>query len=197
MVLWPVDLGEIRYNTLMELAQLVNAAATGDRRAWNRLAARLEPRLSRWFASRLHGFERDALVQDTLIVIWNKLPHFEMRGEAAFMSWVYKIANYVALAALRQAEQERNHAGQLGHIVRTPSTRFSSLLIRAERIEMALREADELPASYRLAIENMVDGGDARDLAKRAGIEWSSARRQISRAVKRLRERLRPDTQKS
>lgn len=174
----------------MELAQLVDAAAKGDQRAWVRLVARISPRLSRWFALRLPGFERELLVQDTLIVIWNKLHDFELRSEAAFNSWMYKIANFVALAALRQAEQDRNRKQQLRQVIRSPSKQLTSIVRRGERIEMVMREVENLPASYRLAIENLVDGGDAKTLAKRAGVEYSSARKQLSRALGRLRERL-------
>jgi DNA-directed RNA polymerase specialized sigma24 family protein len=188
---------EIRYSSPMTFAELVTAAAAGDQRAWKRMAARLESPLGRWFAARLHGFDNDALVQDTLIILWKKLPDFEMRSEAAFFRWMYRIANHVALAALRQAAQENKRTRALGQMVRAPSTRLSSLLFRAERIEMVLREAGDLPNSYRRAIETMLAGGDARDLARDAEIEWSSARRQMSRALQRLRERLRPSTPES
>jgi RNA polymerase sigma factor (sigma-70 family) len=191
------DIVAIRYGLLMELAKVVNAAATGDERAWRRLAARLMPRLHRRFGSRLHGFDRDALVQDTLIVVWNKLPDFEMRSDAAFMRWVYKIAQFMVLAALRQREHEARLLQALAREDQAPGTWLDSLVARAERVEMVLREADKLPESYRRAIENMIDGGDDRDLAKRAGIELGSARRAMSRAVGRLRERLRPDTRNS
>lgn len=173
---------------------IIRGAATGDRHAWQSLASHIAPKLRRFFVSRYSRFDADDLVQDTIFIVWEKLPNFELRSEAAFMSWLRKIATYVGLAALRQHKHERNLARALGQVERTPSTRQSSRLDRAARLEQVLREVDKLPQSYRRAVENMLDDGDARDLAERAGIEWVSARVLEHRTRALLRRRLRPST---
>jgi RNA polymerase sigma factor (sigma-70 family) len=181
----------------MGIEQLVEAAAAGDQRAWNRLATRLWPRLRGWFKSRVSGCDSDVLVQDTLIVMWKKLPNFEMRSEEAFMSWTFKIARFAALAALRQMEREAKQAQALGRDVRAPSPGLNTRLERAERIALIAREVDKMPDSIRRAVENMLDGGDARDLAERANLEWSSARSLESRARAQLRKRIRSPSSSS
>ncbi len=181
----------------MELDDLVRAAASGDERAWARMARLLSPRLRGYFVARCRGLDSKDLIQDTLMVVSTKLPDFEMRSEAAFIAWVHKIAQFVALAALRQLDQTEKLSKRLGQNERTPSPKLSTLLDRAERLEMVLREVKNLPASYRLAIENVLDDGDAKDLAALAGIERVSARVTESRAFARLRERLRPSTPNS
>lgn len=175
----------------MSFEQLVAAAAAGDQRAWSRLATLLWPRLRRWFATRVSGWDSDLLVQDTLIVVWKKLSSFEMRSEEAFMRWTFNIARYAALAALRQMEREAKRAQASGRDVRAPSPGLQTRLEQAERIAMIVREVDKMPDSQRRAIENMLDGGDAKDLAKLANVEWSSARSLESRARARLRKRMR------
>lgn len=178
----------------MDIRQLVEGATAGDQRAWKQLSARLWPRLRAWFAARVSCCDSDLLVQDTLIVMWKKLPEFEMRSEAAFMSWTFKVANFAALATLRQLKREDALTERLGLLVRTPSPRLSSLADRAERIELVLREVDNMPRSERRAVQNMLDGGSARDLAALANIEYSSARSLESRACARLRKRFREAT---
>lgn len=180
----------------MEIEQLVISAATGDRRAWRALERYLRPKLRSWFASRFRDLDRDDLAQDTLLAIWNKLPSFEMRHEAALMAWVFKIAKFKALAALR----EREHRDKIeieveaaGKRPRTP-TGLISHIYRAERIDRVRRTADEFPPSLRMAATNMLAGGDTDELAKLANIKLDSARRQENRALERLRERLRPGT---
>jgi DNA-directed RNA polymerase specialized sigma24 family protein len=178
----------------MGFEALVRGAAMGDKQAWRRLTACLTPRLRGFFASRCRALDYKDLVQDTLLVIWTKLPNFEMRSEAAFVSWVRKIAQFVALAALRQMVRDEKLMRALGDVERPPSTRVTSRLDRAKLVASVLREVDNLPESYRRAAENMLEGGDARDLAERAGIKWVSARVLENRTRVLLRRRLAPST---
>jgi DNA-directed RNA polymerase specialized sigma24 family protein len=183
----------IRYRSHVQLEAIIRGAAKGERRAWDSLSSYLTPRLERFFATRYGRFGSDDLTQDLLIVIWQQLPNFEFRSEAEFKSWVFTIAKYVGLAALRQWNHQKKLARALGQ-ERTPSTRFTSRFARAERLEQVLREVDKLSESYRRVVENTLDGGDARDLAKQDGIEWVSARVRESRTWALLRRRVRPST---
>lgn len=178
----------------MELEPLVHAAARGDERAWRLMSQFLKSKLRPWFGSRYPGLDSHDLTQDTLIVIYEKLPDFEMRSEGEFMAWVFRIAQLSALVALRQWNRKEKLTEALEHVNPTPSTRMSSLLYRAKRLEQVLHEVDKLPESYRRAVENVLSGGDAKDLARLAGIKWGSARGVESRAWSRLRELLRPST---
>lgn len=178
----------------MEIRQLVAAARANDQRAWAQLSSRLYPRLRAWFASKFSGCDSDVLVQDTLFVLWRKLPTIELRSEAEFMRWTYRIAAFSALAALRQMKRDEALIERLDMLVRTPSPQVITQLARSERIEMVMREIDKLPGAERRAAENMLDGGTARDLAAQVDIEWSSARSLETRVRRRLRERLREST---
>jgi len=181
----------------MEIVQLVKSAAEGDQRAWTALAGVLEQRLRGRFASRYGGLDGSDLIQDTLLVIWDKLPKFEMRSEAEFMSWVFKIARFMALTALRGMGHEGRVAGAVERAGRSPSTGISTLLDREQRLDSIRREIEKLPESLRRAAENMLAGGDARDLAEQMGVEWATVRGYESRAIKMLRERLPPPTPQS
>jgi RNA polymerase sigma factor (sigma-70 family) len=173
----------------MEIEQLVNLAAMGDPRSFRALERRLQPKLREWLASNFPDLDHSDLVQNTLIVVWKKLPTFEMRDEARLMAWVFKIARFKALAALR--DQEHQERAEAGAEPPKTSTGLSSRLRRAEHKAMVQREANKLPKSLRLAATNILAGGDTDELAKLANIKRSSALRQENRAIERLRERLR------
>lgn len=174
----------------MELEALVRDAAKGDEHAWRQLTARLTPPLRSFFASRWSGLDCKDLVQETLLIVWNKLPTFEMRSERAFSSWVRRIAQNIALTALRKSAHDEKLVRALAWIEQRPATRLTSRLDRKRRIERLGRELDKLAPSYRQAVENMLDGGDSRDLAKRAGIRLGTARVLEHRTRLLLRHRL-------
>src|SRR6476469_10914239 len=80
----------------------VALAASGDRRAFERLyklhVNRVFSVCTRMCGSRVRGEE---LTQDVFVRAWEKLPQF--RGEAAFSTWLHRLAVNVVLNA-RQTE---------------------------------------------------------------------------------------------
>ncbi|MFO7567100.1 MAG: hypothetical protein R6X02_30930, partial [Enhygromyxa sp.] len=65
----------------MDIEQLVISASAGDQRAFQLLTLRLTPRLRRWFKARFRDLDDAELTQLTMIVIWEKLPSFELRHQ--------------------------------------------------------------------------------------------------------------------
>ena len=75
-------------------------AATGDAQAFERLYGRHVVRIHS-LARRMAGSESaDELTQDAFVRAWQKLHQF--RGEAAFGSWLYRVAISVILAHRRR-----------------------------------------------------------------------------------------------
>lgn len=73
---------------------LVQRARSGDSRAVQVLFGRYETRLRRWAHGRLPAQSRGALdtqdlVQDTLVRVFQRLPHFEPRHGGAFRDYVW------------------------------------------------------------------------------------------------------------
>ncbi|MBK8170997.1 MAG: sigma-70 family RNA polymerase sigma factor [Sandaracinaceae bacterium] len=83
-----------------EATSLVEAARTGDPRAFDELVKRYRPRI---FALALHmtGSRSDAddITQDAFLRAYNKLAEFEGRSE--FFTWLYRIALHRALNVQR------------------------------------------------------------------------------------------------
>ena len=86
-------------------AVLLDAASSGDRRAFTRLMTPHRDRL--WgVCYRITSNNADAedAVQNCMVSIWRSLPRF--RGESAFSTWVYRIAANSAIAVVRKRGQE-------------------------------------------------------------------------------------------
>ena len=181
----------------MAFEQIVRDAARGDQRAWVMLFKRLSPKLIGFFAARRPGYDYRDLVQETMLIVCMKLPDFEFRSEAAFIAWVYRIAHFSALMAHRQWERTAKSARALGLVERPPSRKGSSLLVRLERLERTLGEIERLPSAQRRAIENLLAGGTAKELAERLGIAWVTVRVLESQAMARLRQALQTPTPSS
>ncbi len=83
-------------------ALLVRQAVAGDRRAYGELVRRHQGRV-RALLRRLCREDAalaDDLAQDALVQAWRRLEHF--RGEAAFATWLYRIAYNTFLMHVRR-----------------------------------------------------------------------------------------------
>jgi RNA polymerase sigma-70 factor (ECF subfamily) len=87
-----------------EDAELLARARTGDRTAFDAMAAPHLPRL-RSFLHRLvaHPDDAEDLAQDAMLQAFRKLAGF--RGDAAFSTWLFTIAHRLALTHLRTCKQ--------------------------------------------------------------------------------------------
>jgi len=83
-------------------AQLIEAAREGDKAAYGRLVERYQDRLYNSLV-RVVGSVEDArdIAQDAFVQAWLKLESF--RGEAAFYTWLYRIAFNCAMSQKRRA----------------------------------------------------------------------------------------------
>ncbi len=165
-----------------ELAD-VTAAANGDTRAFERLYRRHQGRVYS-LACRMAG-EQDApeLTQDVFVRAWQKLETF--RGDAAFGSWLYRVAVNVAYAHLRKRTTERR---------RTADPEIPLALARGPRDGAEIRldfevAIERLPAGAReVFVLHDVEGYKHREIAEMIGITAGTSKSQLHRARMLLRE---------
>lgn len=83
-------------------ATLVARAASGDVRAFEQLVGRYQAPMYR-LALRMLADRGDAedVVQDVFLTAWRRLP--ELRDDAAFVGWLYRITTNACLTLLRRA----------------------------------------------------------------------------------------------
>jgi RNA polymerase sigma-70 factor (ECF subfamily) len=86
-------------------------AARGDRDAFQRLYTRHVPRIHSLARRMVNADEAGELTQDVFVRAWQKLGTF--RGEAAFGTWLYRLAINVLLARRTSlaVQRKRHHVG--------------------------------------------------------------------------------------
>ncbi|WP_419161637.1 RNA polymerase sigma factor [Candidatus Palauibacter sp.] len=168
-----------------DVAADVRAAAFGDAEAFERL---YRAHVSRVFglACRMAGSEHaDELTQDVFVRVWEKLGTF--RGEAAFSSWLYRLAINLIYSRLRAIStlRERETAGEIP-------------LLRAR----ARRDSIEIRLDFEVAIERLPDGArhvfvlhdiegyKHREIAEMLEITTGTSKSQLHRARMILRRHL-------
>ncbi len=79
--------------------QLVSAAQGGDRKAFDTLAERYRPRLTRQIQARLSESARGKLtaedvIQETFLRAFSSMARFRWNGDESFYRWLASIAEY-------------------------------------------------------------------------------------------------------
>ena len=160
-------------------------AHEGDTRAFERLY--------RGHAARVHGLARrmvgheeaDELTQDVFVRAWEKLGSF--RGEAAFGTWIHRVAINVMLA--RQETRRRDRG------------RFEDNDARIEVAPVAPRQTESsvdlesalasLPeGARRVFVLHDVEGYKHHEIAQMLGITTGTSKSQLHRARMLMREQL-------
>lgn len=125
------------------------------------------------------------LAQDAWTNAFRKIRGF--RGEAAFGTWVHRIAVNTALTRLRQQARRRDleesfdGSTTLGNADHTPPDRA------AERVTVQ-RALDVLPAGYRSVLWlHDVEGYTHEEIGARLGIAVGTSKSQLSKARAKLR----------
>lgn len=164
---------------------LVRRAQAGDRAAFQRL---YEDHVGRVYALclRLTGDPEDAMerTQDVFVRAWGKLASF--RGEAAFATWLHRLAVNVVLADRRSAgrrERRADAAAVLGP--RSEAAPRAGLAVDLERAIAALP-----PGARAVFVLYDVEGYRHEEIAEIAGIAAGTSKAQLHRARKLLREAL-------
>src|SRR5688500_12069653 len=177
-----------------ELADLVAAAKTGDREAFDQLvkATYME---AYTLAFRLTGNEEDArdVVQDAYLRAYKGIRRF--RGDAAFSTWLYRITANCASTYLGKRTRARHEelADDAPLVDERPEI-DPGLRADQEEDRQRLSEAlESLPADMR-AVVVLRDVYDLphEAIAAELGITEGAAKVRLHRARRKLRERLFP-----
>lgn len=188
--------------------QLVAAARGGDRAASDELFARLLPRVRKIVALRMGCretdlWEREDLVQETLLDAFRSLEGFEPRGEGALCHWLARLVQNNLIDHVRRGHAQRRDEGRrarrpdrstvltdsvLGTERSTPS-QMAQASETERKVEEALLAMDE---RERRAIElRKLCDLSFEEMAAELGLGGaSSARSLYSRAMAELAKRL-------
>ena len=163
----------------------VRAAAGGDTKAFERLYRRHAAHVY-GLACRMAGSEHaDELTQDVFVRAWRKLDTF--RGEAAFGSWLYRLAANLIYGWLRKRKRERERRSRSALPLERARARKDGVDIRLD-FDVAI---ERLPDGAReIFVLHDVEGYKHREIADMVGISAGTSKSQLHRARMILREHL-------
>lgn len=179
---------------------LLSRAQAGDIAAFEELVGRHQDRVY-GLALRMTRSEPDAaeIAQDTFLSAYQHLPEF--RGEAAFGSWVHRIAANNALMRLRHqrvldvvtedpAEPEFTERGSLAEYPETDWSRRADDKILDDELGRAIRQAtDNLAEGYReVFLLKDVEGMSYEEISEMLGISVPAVKSRLHRARLALRQ---------
>src|SRR5437867_1574624 len=160
-------------------------ARAGDTRAFERVYRR--------HVARIHGLTRrmmgqewaDELTQDVFVRAWERLGTF--RGEAAFGTWLYRLAVNVVLARRsRLATQRARHAPDEGALQSAPARPAATDL--GMDFEAAIERLPE--GARQIFVLHDVEGYKHREIAAMLGVTSGTSKAQLHRARMMLRRSL-------
>lgn len=180
--------------------ELLARAQAGDMSAFEALVDRHEDKVY-GLALRMTRSEPDAaeITQDTFLSAYQHLGEF--RGEAAFGSWVHRIAANNALMRLRRQKvldmvsddldgPEFTERGSLAEAPESDWSKRADDKILDEELGRAIREAtDALPEGYReVFLLKDVEGLSYEEISEMVGISIPAVKSRLHRARLALRE---------
>ncbi len=163
-------------------AELVIAAAGGDRFAWVLIWQRYSRVVRRYLARQVHHEENvDDLLQETFVILYTSIARIER--PQALRSFLFGIAARVAMAARRKGRRLARHIGL------TPDGNLPDRAAGDEEPPLELERAlGLLPPRYSEALVlRHLSGFQVQEVASKLNISTSSARRWIARAHRQVK----------
>lgn len=160
-------------------------ATEGDARAFERLYRRHVPRVH-GLARRMVGHEEaDELTQDVFVRAWERLETF--RGEAAFGTWIHRVAINVMLA--RQEVRKRDRGRFEDDDARVDATPVAPREAEARiDVEAALRNLPD--GARRVFVLHDMEGYKHHEIAEMLDITTGTSKSQLHRARMLMRDQL-------
>ena len=175
--------------------QLIQRHLAGDRKAAAQLIRRHE-RMVLDLATRLLGPGEEArdAAQETFLNLLQALPGF--RGEAAFTTWLYRIATNTCIARSKRRRQRRNleesmETGDIQGAVADGDLSSQELLEQRERHAFLRRAIDELAEEYRaVVVLHYLQDMKYEQMAEVLGIPLGTVKVRLFRARRLLQRKL-------
>ncbi len=175
--------------------ELIDEALGGSDEAFDALIGRYQKRLVHSLEYAL-GSREDALdaAQQAFVSVWRNLTGF--RRNAAFYSWLYRIALNAARTAQRRQRVDaasldrlRNH-GELAQDS-APSSNPDHVVTSAERVELVQQGLHSIADEFRQPLVlREIDGMSYEEIAEALDIPVGTVRSRIFRARQKLIQRL-------
>jgi len=166
-------------------AQLVRRAVAGDEGAFEGLYRRHVARIHTLVRRMADGQVADEVTQDVFVRAWTKLATF--RGDAAFGTWLHRLAVNVVLSRRRSDRSERGWLTgddtALAEVGTRPRASWAAL-----DLEAAIARLPE--GARQVFVLHDVEGWTHEEIAAQLGLVPGTSKSQLSRARAALRRML-------
>jgi RNA polymerase sigma-70 factor (ECF subfamily) len=163
----------------------VALAASGDSSAFERLYRTHVARIHSLARRMLGSHEADEVTQDVFVRTWQKLGQF--RGEAAFGTWLHRLAVNVVI------ERRRTFAIQRERMIDDPAA-LDMVTVAPARADLTVdfdAAIEQLPPGAReIFVLHDVEGYKHREIASMLDITSGTSKRQLHRARMLMRKYL-------
>jgi len=179
---------------------IIKLILQGDKEKYTILVEQYQQMVFRTCMGFLHNKDdADDLTQDVFINAYQSLPRF--RGNAAFSTWLYRIAVNASLNKIRKSplmmirQQFENLSGDKKgkeiSVSITDGEDPEKILIRNEHVKWVQRVLDSLPENQRIAIVlSKYDNLSQREIAEIMNASEGAVEALLQRAKKNLRKKL-------
>ena len=178
----------------MEERDLILACQRGDEAAFEALI-RLHEKKVYALCRRMCRDEDDALeaAQDAFLAVWRGIGSF--RADAAFSTWLYRLASNACLDLLRRGKKHGGHValddGEARLDPVDPAPQPEEAAVRAETRRMVREALYALPDDYRqILLLRETEQLSYAEIAAVTGLEPGTVKSRISRARSALRNHL-------
>jgi RNA polymerase sigma-70 factor (ECF subfamily) len=174
----------------LDEAELIGAAASGDRQAFDELVRRTFVDTYS-LARRLTGNEEDAsdVVQEAYLRAWKGIGKF--RGDAQFSTWLYRITANTASTHVQRRRRQRAEpfADDFEPADPRAGEQISQHAETSEALDRISAALDELPAKLRsvVVLKDVYDLSH-ESIAEELGITVAAAKVRLHRARRKLRD---------
>ncbi|MEM9174649.1 MAG: RNA polymerase sigma factor [Myxococcota bacterium] len=174
-----------------DAALLEAVAERRDREAYRALFDRYYPRVFVFVRRRLEDQElAREITSDVFLEVWASAPTF--RGESKISSWIFGIARFKCLEALRQRgrlKRSRVIATEDEVIAQVPENLESATQLDArEELRRVVRLLGRIPQDQRDALTwTVIEGQSLDEVAQRQQVTRETVKTRISRARRSLR----------
>jgi len=178
-------------------AELIELVLAGRQEAYSALVRRHHPRVMSLCVSMLgdRALAEDA-AQDVFLKAYRRLRDF--RGDAAFSTWLYRVASNRCLDLLRSAARRKEDSWESfveregDGVRRLLAESASERPLMDEDADLVRRVLGRLPEDYRLILTlREVEGLDYRELMDALDCSLDSVKAKLRRAREKFREILR------
>jgi len=163
----------------------VALAAGGDQSAFERLYRTHVARIHSLTRRMLGSHDADEVTQDIFVRTWQKLGQF--RGDAAFTTWLHRLAVNVVI------ERRRSYAIQRERMADDPAV-LEAVPVAPARADLTVdfeHAIEQLPPGAReIFVLHDIEGYKHREIAAMLGIATGTSKRQLHRARMLMRAHL-------